>query len=235
MTTIAVRRPRGYAYSASTGPRPGVIPIVKASLPFAPKRCFPIWSVVTHGRTVRIPLLMNLNGRCRDSTSQVTRAIFAPGLDELGRALLLVLDLVVAHLERELGPAAVIFFASISRPPSRRVDRFILLVRSTAAPSRSGPLSARPRRSRHRHRSDEAATARTSAPPRPQVRRTFMLSSSFEIPGHYNTLLSARRADRPTASNASLPLRASSSAGSFHNESAKSFPNVPSSEKTSRS
>ncbi len=149
MTTIAVRQPREYAYSASAEPSSWAVPpIVKASFPLAPKRCGPIWSVVTHGAIVRIPWLMNsCVAAAPYSTSQVSIAILAPCWISWAAHDFCFFSWWLQTLITKLGPpAAASFFASICAPASAgESNGFMLLVRSTAAPiTIVGPLELFP-------------------------------------------------------------------------------------------
>jgi hypothetical protein len=81
----AERQPRLYAYSAIAEPSScATFPKLKASLPFAPNRFGPIWSVPMQGAIVSRPLLIPscTTGAAR-STSQVVKMMFAPPLISL--------------------------------------------------------------------------------------------------------------------------------------------------------
>ena len=60
MARFAVRQPFRYAYSAIAEPSSwATLPKLNASLPFAPKRFGPIWSVPMHGAIVSLPRLID--------------------------------------------------------------------------------------------------------------------------------------------------------------------------------
>src|SRR3954465_2554834 len=135
---IAVRQPREYAYSASAEPSScAVPPMVKASLPFLPKRCGPIWSVVVQGAIVSRPLLRNsCVAAAPYSTSQVSIAIFAPCWMSCAAHDFCRLSWWLQILFWKFGPPLPARFAApICAPASAgESNGFMLLVRSTAAP-----------------------------------------------------------------------------------------------------
>ena len=170
MTTIAVRQPREYAYSASAEPSScAVLPTVNASLPFAPKRCGPIWSVVVHGDSVRRPLLRNsCVAAAPYSTSQVSSAIFAPAWISCAAQDFCFFSWWLQTLIWKFGPpCAASFAASIWAPASAgESNGFMLLVRSTAAPIMIVGLPPIPSRKR-----SPPPTVTSTPQPRPPARR----------------------------------------------------------------
>src|SRR4051794_20919718 len=111
--------------------------MVKASLPFLPKRCGPIWSVVVQGAIVSRPLLRNsCVAAAPYSTSQVSIAIFAPCWMSCAAHDFCRLSWWLQILIWKFGPPLFASFAaSIWAPASAgESNGFMLLVRSTAAP-----------------------------------------------------------------------------------------------------
>jgi hypothetical protein len=79
VASAAVRQPLLHAYCAIAEPSSwATFPKLKASLPFAPKRFGPIWSVPMQEATVRTPrLIAAWTTGAASSTSQVVKMTFA--------------------------------------------------------------------------------------------------------------------------------------------------------------
>ena len=80
VASAAVRQPLPHAYCAIAEPSScATLPKLNASLPFAPKRFGPIWSVPMHGATASTPrLIASCTTGAAKSTSQVVKMTFAP-------------------------------------------------------------------------------------------------------------------------------------------------------------
>src|SRR6478736_5188815 len=81
----AVLQPRPHAYWAIAEPSScATLPKLNASLPFAPKRFGPIWSVPMHGAIASTPrLIVSWTTGAAKSTSHVVKMTFAPPLSSL--------------------------------------------------------------------------------------------------------------------------------------------------------
>ena len=75
-----MRQPLPHAYCAIAEPSScATLPKLNASLPFAPKRFGPIWSVPMHGATASTPrLIASCTTGAAKSTSHVVKMTFAP-------------------------------------------------------------------------------------------------------------------------------------------------------------
>ena len=128
-----MRQPRPHAYCAIAEPSScATLPKLNASLPFAPKRFGPIWSVPMHGATASTPrLIASCTTGAAKSTSHVVKMMFAPPLEQLQRARLRDRRLValrVAGLDLDLAsvdaaPRVHLLDAQLGRRERRPVER----------------------------------------------------------------------------------------------------------------